>query len=233
MLRYFRTAANDRTIRYDKMPTMRRLMSLLLPLLLMGCALPSVAAPASRLPSGTILFKDDFASPVSGWDHAKYAEGIMDYDGGSYRMLVNALDLNFWSTPHEDFTDVRVEADAGKLGGPDENRIGLICRSSGQNYYFFIISSDGYYGLGVFKDGTAKLLGQEEMQPSTEIHTGLAVNHLRMDCKGDALTAYANGFQLAEAHDASLLHGDVGLLAGTFKQPGADILFDNFVVFAP
>ena len=179
------------------------------------------------------MFKDDFSSPVSGWDHTKYAEGIMDYDGGGYRILVNSLDVNVWSTPHKDFGDARVEVDAGKLGGPDENRIGLICRSSGQDYYFFIITSDGYYGLGIFKSGQARLLGQDQMQPSPAIHKGLAVNHLRADCRGDALTVFANGLQLAQAHDTTLKHGDVGLLAGTFKQPGADIVFDNFVVFTP
>ncbi len=219
---------------YDKISAMRPAISLtLLALLSFGCAMPSLGRPATPPPPGTILFKDDFSSPVSGWDHVRYEEGIMDYDGGNYRMLVNALDLNFWSTPHKDFTDVRIEADAGKLGGPDENRIGLICRSDGRNYYFFIISSDGYYGLGLFQNGQAKLLGQDQMQAASAIHKGLAVNHLRLDCKADTLAAFVNGFQLAEVHDATFKHGDVGLLAGTFKQGGADILFDNFVVFAP
>jgi hypothetical protein len=146
---------------------------------------------------------------------------------------VNATDLNFWATPSKDFADARVEVDAGKLGGPDENRIGLICRSDGKDYYFFIISSDGYYGLGIFKDGLARLLGQDQMTVSEAVRKGVAVNHLRMDCQGDGLTGFANGFQVAKAHDAALKHGDVGLLAGTFKQTGADIVFDNFVVFAP
>ena len=88
----------------------------------------------------------------------------MDYDGGAYRILVNALQVNFWSTPHKDFSDVRIEVDAGKIAGPDENRIGLICRYTGNQYYFFVISSDGYYGIGIFNNGQAALLGQSEMQ---------------------------------------------------------------------
>lgn len=209
------------------------LLFLLTSFLVYACAFPSIAFPSKPPESGTILYKEDFSSPASGWDHTKYEEGIMDYDQGGYRMLINAPDLNFWATPHKDFKDTRVEVDTGKMGGPDENRIGLICRSDGKNYYFFVISSDGYYGLGLFKDGEAKLLGQDAMEPSTAIHTGLAVNHLRMDCRGDALSFFANGFQLAETHDATLTHGDVGLLAGTFKETGADVIFDNFVVFAP
>lgn len=199
-----------------------------------GCGLPAAGSPASTsAPSETTLFEDDFSSPASGWTRTKYAQGIMDYDGGGYRMLVNALQVNLWSTPHKDFGDVRLEVDAGKLGGPDENRIGLICRSSGESYYFFIISSDGYYGLGIFAKGQARLLGQGAMQYSDKINTGAAVNHLRADCSGDALSFYVNGSQLAEAHDPTLTHGDVGLLAGTFSQPGVDVVYDNFVVMRP
>lgn len=205
----------------------------LVALLAFGCTLPTVAAPVVKTAPGTVLFKDDFATPESGWDRTQYAQGVMDYYGGGYRMLVDALDSNIWSTPHKDYTDVRVEVDAGKLSGPDENRLGLICRSDGRNYYFFIISSDGYYGLGLFSSGQAKLLGQEQMQPSSAIHTGMAVNHLRVDCNGDSLTAYVNGLQLSTVKDTTFKHGDVGLVAGTFKQPGTDIVFDNFVVLAP
>ncbi len=220
--------------RYDKILRMKTgLLLASMSILVFGCSLPAVAFPSTPPPSGTVLFKDDFSSPVSGWDHTKYDEGIMDYDRGGYRMLVTAPELNLWATPHKDYTDTRTEVDTGKMGGPDENRIGLICRSDGKDYYFFIISSDGYYGLGLFKDGQARLLGQDQMQASDAIHKGLAVNHLRVDCKGSDFTFFANGLQLGQAHDATLTHGDVGLLAGTFKEAGADIIFDNFVVFTP
>lgn len=157
----------------------------------------------------------------------------MDYDGGGYRILVNGRELNFWSTPHKDFANVRIEVDAGKLGGPDENRVGLICRATGEDYYFFIISSDGYYGLGIFKDGKAALLGQAAMQVNAAITKGTAVNHVRFDCNGTELAGYVNGVHVADAKDATLTRGNVGVLAGTFDQPGADIVFDNFIVLQP
>src|SRR5271157_3721491 len=196
-------------------------------------ALSSCTSSSANVPSGTVLFQDDFSSSASGWDRYKSAEGTMDYDGGAYRILVNALQVNFWSTPHKDFSDARIEVDAGKIAGPDENRIGLVCRYTGNQYYFFVISSDGYYGIGIFNNGQSALLGQTEMQSSDKIKTGTVVNHLRADCNGDTLTLYANGFQLTQAHDLSLKHGDVGLLAGTFTHPGVDVIFDNFVVMKP
>ncbi|WKZ34704.1 MAG: hypothetical protein QY332_13875 [Anaerolineales bacterium] len=191
------------------------------------------AMPAPSVSSGTVLFQDDFSRSSSGWTRMLNAEGVMDYDGGGYRILVNSQQMNFWSTPQKDFTDVRLEVDTGKLAGPDENRIGLICRFNGSDYYFFIISSDGFYGAGIFFSGQALLLGQSEMQSSESIHKGLAVNHLRADCIGNTLTFYVNGFQVAQFRNDVLASGDVGMLAGTFDTPGVDIIFDNFVVLQP
>lgn len=195
--------------------------------------------PASSLPatpavkSGEALFQDNFSNRESGWDRFQAAEGVMDYDGGGYRFLVNGLQTNFWSTPGKNLKDVRLEVDVAKLGGPDENRIGLLCRFVENNYYFFMFSSDGYYAIGKFIGGNALLLGQTEMQPSSAIHTGVSVNHLRADCTGDTLTFYINGNPVASAQDSDFAAGDVGLLVGTFTQPGVDVLFDNFVALQP
>jgi len=71
------------------------------------------------------------------------------------------------------------------------------------------------------------------MRADSNIKTGLAVNHLRADCMGNTLTFYVNGFQLAQVQDSTLASGDIGLLAGTFAQPGVDVVFDNFVVLQP
>ena len=96
-----------------------------------------------------------------------------------------------------------------------------------------MITSDGYYGIGIYTGGQGVLLGQSEMQASDNINKGLAVNHLRADCAGDTLTFYVNGTQVVSAKDARLKSGDVGLLAGTFAQPGVDVIFDNFVALKP
>ena len=212
-----------------------KLFVLLLIILSLACSTAAIipTPPAPITVSGSVLFQDDFSRPVSGWDRMLVDEGIMDYDAGGYRILVNSLQTNFWSTPHQNFSDVRLEVDTGKLAGPDENRIGLVCRFNGSDYYFFIISSDGFYGMGVYSGGQAVLLGQSEMQSSSNINKGLAVNHLRADCIGNTLTFYVNGFQMAQAQDSTLSTGDVGLLAGTFAAPGVDVVFDNFVVLMP
>lgn len=205
------------------------LLSSLIFLLSACAATPTVAPPAS---SGTLLFQDDFADNTTGWDRVANDSGIIDYDNGGYRMLIRQPQMNFWSTPEQNFRDVRVEADVTKLNGPDENRVGVMCRYQNGNYYFFIISSDGYYAIGKFIGGQTILLGASAMTFSESIQLG-SLNHLRADCIGDSLTLYINFNLIAGASDSDLQTGDVGVLAGSFTDPGVDVLFDNFVVMQP
>jgi hypothetical protein len=181
---------------------------------------------------GDILFEDEFENNSTGWDRVLNDKGIMDYDQGSYRILVQQPTMNFWSTPEKNFRDVRVEADVIRLNGPDENRAGLICRYQSGDYYFFIISSDGFYAIGKFIGGNTILLGQSEMQ-SSEFIISNSTNHLRADCVGNTLTFFVNFNQIASVQDTDFPSGDVGLLAGTFSEAGVDVSFDHFVVMQP
>lgn len=156
----------------------------------------------------------------------------MDYDGGGYRILIQQPGFNLWSTPKRNFGDVRIEADVTKLNGPDENRAGLMCRYQNGDYYFFIISSDGFYAIGKFIGGNTLLLDQTEMR-STEFIKVNEPNHLRADCIGNTLSFYVNFNEVAVVQDSDFPSGDVGVLAGAFSQPGVDVLFDDFVVIQP
>jgi hypothetical protein len=199
--------------------------------LLSACtSVPIPAVPAAS--PGDVLYQEQFESNTTGWARIANDNGIMDYDGGGYRILVRQPKLNIWSTSEQDFGDVRVEADVIKLNGPDENRMGLICRYQGGDYYFFMISNDGYYVIGKFIGGMTLLLGQSEMQATDAIQTG-TMNHLRADCIGDRLTFYINFTEVASATDTDFPSGDVGVVAGSFTEPGVDVLFDNFVVIQP
>lgn len=199
--------------------------------LLSSCGSIAVPAVATANP-GDVLYQEQFENNNTGWARIANDNGIMDYDGGGYRILVRQPTLNVWSTSEKNFGDVRVEADVIKLSGPDENRMGLICRYQGGDYYFFMISNDGYYVIGKFIGGLTLLLGQSEMQASEAIQTG-TMNHLRADCIGDRLTFYINFAEVASATDTDFPSGDVGVVAGAFSEPGVDVLFDNFVVLQP
>jgi hypothetical protein len=183
-------------------------------------------------PSGAVLFQDNFDDNTTGWDRFVNEGGMMDYFEGQYRMLVLIPGMNFWSTPEKNFGDVRIETDVLKLAGPDENRMGVMCRYQAGNYYFFVISNDGYYAVGKFIGNQSTLLGQREMQMHAVIQPNM-INHLRADCVGETLTFYVNFTEITSTQDGDLPSGDIGVLTGTFIQPGADVAFDNFVVMQP
>ena len=220
------------------MPNRNQLIAVLAALLIasLACSVlngddSSVGAPA--LPPD-ILFQDDFSDPSSGWDQVEVPEGITDYENGYYRMLVNTEETDIWANPGLFFTDVVIEVDAEKVGGPDDNDFGIICRYQDiDNFYFFIISSDGYYGVGKVINGEQELIGTDQMYPDDAIKQGNTTNQIKADCIGSHLVLHANGTQLADVQDTAFSSGDVGLIAGTFAQPGTDILFDNFVVKKP
>ncbi len=206
--------------------------SFILLIFLSSCASAPTPPPTQAAPSGTVLFQDDFDANTTGWDRFANDGGVMDYFEGGFRILVQQPGLNFWSTAQKNYGDVRIEADVLKLAGPDENRMGVMCRYQGGNYYFFIISNDGYYAVGKFIKGQTILLGQEQMQASPVVQPNM-INRLRVDCIGSTLTFTLNSTQLATVQDGDLKSGDVGVLAGTFSQPGVDVSFDHFVVTQP
>jgi hypothetical protein len=219
-----------------------RLLFLLM-LFLTGCG-PTVIrnAPiagqgqATRIPTpnNEILFRDDFSNPESGWDTSSDEHGADSYTLGGYRMTVTVPQYDSWVYPGKDFVDVQIEADAIRLGGPDNNDFGLICRlKDNDNYYSFTLGSNGYYAVYKRQDGESALLGMTEEQTSPAILTGIGTNHIRVDCVGSRLTLYANQTKLFDVQDTSFTHGDVGMIVGTYDDPGADILWKNFTVYEP
>jgi hypothetical protein len=185
-------------------------------------------------PEQVVLYEDNFDDPNSGWLRQRDADGITDYDQGGYRIKVDIVEWFFWVESRRTFTDVQIDVDVTKLGGPDENEMGVICRYvDEQNFYFFSITSDGFYGVTKLINDEYEFVGMTELKPSQAINRGTASNHLQAICNGSSLRFYVNGKLVADVQDASFTSGDIGLLAGTTETPGADILFDNLIVHRP
>jgi hypothetical protein len=196
---------------------------------------PKPSATNSPNSNRELLFFDDFSDPNSGWDRADVADYYADYYNGAYRIIVHSDMSDSWANPDgNSYTDVSIEVDATKNAGPDDNDFGVICRYQGADqFYYAVISSDGYYGITKVTSNSSTHLGGGEMQHSNYINQGSATNHIRFDCSGNVLTLYVNGQQLDRQTDAEYTSGNVGLIAGTYGTAGTDILFDNFSVFKP
>lgn len=214
---------------------MKRHPFLLFILLITALACKSSTLTETFTPSGGILYQDNFANAESGWGEKVLEAGAAGYADGAYRIVVNQPNVNLWSRPGHSFAAARVEVAVFPAAGPLENRMGVVCRLvDDRNFYFFAISADGFYGIGKMKQGQVFILtGNGAMLPSDVIRTGNVPNQVRGDCVGSLLNMYINDQLVASAEDSDFTSGDIGVLAGTFSQPGADVYFDNFFVLKP
>lgn len=198
------------------------------PTALAPTALPDVEPPS---PGNPIQFFDDFTNPDPSWFLQDDEISTTQFANGGLRLLLNEPDYLTFTSVDVFAEDIIIEVEAKKIGGPEENSFGVVCRQQGETYYYFEITSDGYYKIASF-------VGDEyhEIVPWTEtnaIHPGNRVNHIRAECVGSNLMLIVNGSTLTRVQDTAIQDGYVGLVVGTFETPGVDILFDNFQAVSP
>jgi hypothetical protein len=188
-----------------------------------------------------VIFQDDFSNPESGWDRHTGAEATTDYDDGRYLVAVEEPQIDVWAHPGLELTDVVVEGETQYAAGPINNEFGLMCRYSrggdGRNsFYFFFVSSDGYYAMGKVSKDVRKVLSPPDgsFQPSDAIvQSPEATNRLTATCAGSHFSLAVNGTLLGEFDDDEHARGDIGVIAGTFDEGGVRIQFDNLLVREP
>ena len=202
---------------------------------LTGCELPMRLRYQFDPPqTGEVLWVDDF-STIGPWDMWSDDLSIVDYNSGGFRFFVNEPNFDFWSRLKRDYNDVIIQVDATKLGGPDNNTLGVFCRYKNRdNFYYFLISSDSYFGILKVLDGNHSLISSDQLQHNEIIQKGdHSTNHIDVECNGPNLVLSVNDTRLAVAYDSDLEWGSVGLMVGTYDEIGVDILFDNFKVIQP
>jgi hypothetical protein len=187
--------------------------------------------PSAVLPAAALLFEDGFDAP-GGWSVYDDGDTWAEYAEGEYRLGIRRPDYATWGTPEDlpQFTDFAIEVDARQVEGPLNNNLGLLVRHQGDDdFYWFQISSDGYYAVDMLQAGEwVSLVGWE---PSSAVQQGVGVvNHLRLQCDGSRFDFYVNGTYVTTVSDASYATGSIGLAAGAYREPGVVIHFDNLRV---
>ena len=156
----------------EKLEMKKVYLVLLLMLTLSSCVGGSLTADTLPWVSeDPILFKDSFATETGGWITHEDVMSFSGYAQGGFRMWANVPNLQFWSFPSLNFMNTHIYVRATKLGGPDNNLIGLICRYQDEsNYYSLMIGSDGYYGIFRTLAGEQTLIDQPHMEFSEAIN---------------------------------------------------------------
>jgi hypothetical protein len=200
-----------------------------------GDATPTpVSIDVKAIPGASIL-EEDFEDPESGWDVYNEGDTVALYLGGEYRLGVFVENYVTWGNPESalDLDDFEIEVDARQVEGPLDNNFGFLLRyqPGDEAFYWFQISSDGYYSVSrMEKDDWMELVTWEV---SDAIQQGLdATNQIKVVCVGGSYSFYVNGEHLTTFTDSALTGGSIGLAAGTYNEAGVVIHYDNLMVRA-
>lgn len=207
------------------------ILLLIAALLLSGCMVLNGYDPASGL-----VFQDDFTDPGSGWPVYEKPAGKAVYLDGNYRLEALAPSTHLVAPLPSDFRipkDVRVTVEALSVSeqtADDNDYFGVICRyQDAFNYYFLVISQDGYYGIGKIKGGTAVLLNADQLLPVDAILRD-GKNLLVAECAGDLLQISVNGVVLDSVQDSDWQSGGIGLIAASGERGNQVVEFDRLMV---
>lgn len=199
-------------------------------------AFTTVPLPTPEPPptdSAEILFADNFLDDQTLWPVVEDEGGRYAYEADGYHIFVADYDSAFWVRTDEAFDDASFYVDARPVTRTD-GYYGLICRASEQNdYYYFIIRSNGSYVIGKYQSGQFQNLLGDDWLSSAAIQPGVQPNRLRADCAGDTLRFYANDILLAEVSDRSFTFGNGGLVVAALDEQGFEVIFNNFLVTRP
>jgi hypothetical protein len=186
--------------------------------------------------SGDVIFVDDFSTSNENWDiWEKSDESAVSFFEDGLIMIVSKPNLDIITTNNVSYPDVLIQTAAQKRLGTNDNAYGIVCRYlNDRNYYGFLISSDGYYGIIKVFEGDYKLLSSENLEFDEDIHQGKEENSILAKCEGNTLTLSINGIKKTSVIDGDLTTGKTGLITGSFSEADETaVLFDNFIVMVP
>jgi serine/threonine protein kinase/S1-C subfamily serine protease len=186
---------------------------------------------SSDMPSeGEVLFSDDFS--VEGlWDTGSSDNGSIAYANNAYEVKVVVDNYLIWGNAYQQFDDTVISVQAQVVDSSAEGDFGIICRYQDEgNFYALEVTENSYYSIWKYVDGEFNSL--VDWTISRDIPTGQAMT-LTAACVGNTLTLAVNGSPLVEVQDNTFNGGDVGLIAGTWNEPGLRVRFDDFLVNSP
>ena len=150
----------------------------------------------------------------NGWKTWNQDNAYVNIEGGGLYFQINEPEYDYWSKPGYKFENLVIQTDAIKVGGPNNNSYGVICRMLDEaNFYAFLISSDGYAGILRVKEGIYELLNNDSMEFFAEIAQGDALNQITATCSDTQLSLAINGKIVLQEEDTNFTVGDIGFIS--------------------
>jgi hypothetical protein len=191
--------------------------------------------PSPTIAQKTVLFSDDLSRWRSGWDsETEDSSGKTFYSGGSLHILDEKPPTGAnYHRLNKNFNDFILDVDTKMIAGTDNNYQGVVFRMQDtDNYYFFVVSADGYYDMLKWESNNRIDLIGSKVPRSSYINTGIgATNHIRVEANKNTLSLSVNDHLLRTITDNTYREGTVSLAAnsltsGTFTE----VAFNNLVI---
>jgi hypothetical protein len=205
---------------------------------------------------GELAYVATFDALVDDWE--QYGGQLsVESIGSALRIEVDTPRSLPFSTARPYFADFDLRVEARPLAGPLDNGYGVVFRvQDPQNYYLFLVSSDGYYQVRRAVQAEDHVIS--DWIPSPLVRQGMNVsNWLRVVAQGDQLRFYINnepvelcipdtpgavstfadrcidGQMQPMLTDDALPVGQIGVIAQALLEPGVVVEFDNVLVYGP
>ena len=210
-------------------------LALLFILLLSSCSNASETSPTATVgPLNQVVFQDGFDSQDGNWETYSSTDwGSAFYKDGKFHITNNtASQYSSASRIQGQFSDFALEVEMELISGSSASHQSVICRyNETGDCYLFCIDANGEYSIHKSVEGVSTML---KTAPSRYIKTGLGVtNKVRVECIGDSLTLYVNGFRVARVSDGKFATGKVGLAVKSASGEYTEVAFDNVVIGTP
>jgi hypothetical protein len=215
--------------------------------------------------AGKVAYVATFDNLTDDWNlyQGRLNAGI---ENSVLRLQADDTNKKPFSVSKQFWGDVDFSVQASPVDGPINNGYGVIFRLQNKgntapdddDFYLFLVSSDGYYQVVRSLDGQQKELSN--WIPSRLVNQGISVtNVLRVVALGNRFQFYING-QLVQLcvpddpngvstydernggckgtmvdtlEDATIPNGQIGVVIQTLDEPGVTVNFDNVMVVGP
>ena len=199
---------------------------------------PTWTASPTTSPTATpevgIILEENFDDPTAPWLKKKGGNWATGIARKMYFMSVLAPKVEITSARSWlKLDEVRIEADITHNNG--QGYYGFHCRETpAGNYYNIFITTDGKYGFGENRNDELTVLKSgilPELDPPIDPK---GTNHVRADCRGNALTLFINGVAIDRVTIPALNIGLLGMMVGTrLEDNRITVFYDNLVIYGP
>lgn len=203
--------------------------------LLTPVPLPDVGTAAARIDdiiASEPTIHDDFRRDSGRWQGGELKEGAIYYERRALHIVVEEVNISMPTLRLDDanevvnYTDFYVEVDATFRTDPPGG-IGFHFRVTGDNYYVFLVSQEGYVRLDKRIQGRFTELSPWRKLPA--IATGNSeVNRVGLLMEDTLIVGTVNGVVALIAEDSDIAEGGVAIVAAALDKAPVEAFFEHF-----